>query len=312
MENGKSHQTHPLDYYPNCRNRNIKKTGLFLSFLHTGKKRFVLNLLERKAVIFMSNSYNIPLKMSISSSKPTTINNDSIVCPFCSVDELRNEGRLLNQNGQMLWLDNKYPMLEKTKQTLIIETNNCIDNLSSYSEEYAKELFDFAFKTRNHMMENKDFKDVLFFKNQGAKADGSVHHAHMQLVGLYNHASNSPKIEETLTGAIVYQGHNVKVTVSDNPMGEKYEFNVIWKTKNHNFEYVKWVQQVIRYFTVFKGGRFSDYNFYYYEKNNVSALKIVPRGAVSIYFLGFGLKQVPDDIHQVAEELIKFSRDFNS
>jgi galactose-1-phosphate uridylyltransferase len=99
--------------------------------------------------------------MSISSSKPITINNDSIVCPFCSLEVLRSEGRILNQKGQMLWLDNKYPILENTKQTLIIETNNCIDNLSSYSEEHAKELFDFAFKTRNHMMA-KMFKDVRF------------------------------------------------------------------------------------------------------------------------------------------------------
>lgn len=261
----------------------------------------------------MKKPFHIVLNVKKAVNKPNTIQNNNNHCPFCSFDNLKNEHGVLGEKDNMLWIKNKYPVLEGAEQTLIIETNTCEGNLGNYQEEVAKDLFRFAFENRDKMLQTNKFKEVVFLKNSGARSDGSVHHAHMQLVGLKEVEISKAAITDSLSGEVAFENEHTKVLLADNPTGEKYEFAVIWDRKSEEMDYVKRVQQIVRYLSVFKNGKFQDYNFYFHEDENVKVLKIIPRGYVSIYLLGFGVKQVPNDLKEIAEELRVFiQREENS
>lgn len=254
----------------------------------------------------MKKPNHIILNIKEAASKPNTIQSKTENCPFCSFENLKKERSVLGEKGNMLWIKNKYPVLGGAEQTLIIETNTCDGNLGNYHEDVAKELFRFTLENRETMLQTNQFNEVVLIKNNGARSDGSVHHAHMQLVGFKEAAIAKTSITDSLSGEVAFENEHTKVLLSDNPTGEKYEFAVIWDRESVEMDYVKRVQQVVRYLSIFKEGKFQDYNFYFHEDEKIRVLKIVPRGYVSIYLLGFGLKQVPNDLKEIARELRHF------
>ena len=64
---------------------------------------------------------NKPLRFNIElgRTKPVNIRNEQVRCPFCDRSKLTD---ILDTSGHIIWLMNKYPVLEKTWPTVIIET----------------------------------------------------------------------------------------------------------------------------------------------------------------------------------------------
>ncbi|MDU1248771.1 MAG: DUF4931 domain-containing protein, partial [Veillonella sp.] len=56
---------------------------------------------------------NKPLRFNIElgRTKPVNIRNEQVRCPFCDRSKLTD---ILDTSGHIIWLMNKYPVLEKT------------------------------------------------------------------------------------------------------------------------------------------------------------------------------------------------------
>ncbi len=119
--------------------------------------------------------------MHIGRQKPENIRNREAACPFCFPDELDG---ILEQRGEMIWLKNKYPVLQDATQTLVIETSQCNSELSVYEKDHLYALFAFGVEKWLEMTESGSYRSVLFFKNHGPYSGGSIRHPHMQIVGL--------------------------------------------------------------------------------------------------------------------------------
>lgn len=258
----------------------------------------------------MNSKYSIALNTQNSKNKPNTVVNGAVSCPFCDDRKplIVKDGLMLEDKGQMFWAGNKFPLLEDTYQTLIVETNKCGESLATYSLDYAKQLFNFIFKCRDKLIQTNKYKEVIFFKNHGLHSDSSIAHSHSQLIGLHNMSYDYQEIEDSIEGPMVYHNEDFLVTVSKVPRAEFYEFNVVWSKEDNSQQYVEWVQTLIKYLAVFKGGRFNSYNLVFHETNTKNIIKVVPRKPNSIYYVGFGIRQTPVDTEQVADEIKTFSK----
>ena len=73
---------------------------------------------------------------AIARQKPT--NQDA--CPFCNLASLE---KIIDQTNDFLWLDNKYPTIKDTYQTLVIESQEHLGDISNYSYAYNRRLFNY-------------------------------------------------------------------------------------------------------------------------------------------------------------------------
>ena len=91
----------------------------------------------------IENNTHLQFLFNIGEKKPNSIDNNSTICPFCDTKNLTD---ILDRDGTIILLKNKYPTLDNTFQTVIIETNNCDDDMSTYSKEYMRKLIQFGMK----------------------------------------------------------------------------------------------------------------------------------------------------------------------
>ena len=82
----------------------------------------------------------------IGKQKPESIRNRSAACPFCDKEQLTN---ILATDGSIIWLKNKFPTLQDTFQTVLIETDNCEDHIATYTEERRICICNFIQKSRS-------------------------------------------------------------------------------------------------------------------------------------------------------------------
>ena len=75
---------------------------------------------------------NKPLRFNIAlgRTKPVNIRNEEVRCPFCDRSKLTD---ILDTSGHIIWLMNKYPVLDKTWPTVIIETET--DQISTFLQK---------------------------------------------------------------------------------------------------------------------------------------------------------------------------------
>ena len=81
--------------------------------------------------------------IALGRTKPFSMTNSAIRCPFCDVENLTN---ILDKKGHMIWLMNKYPVLKNTWPTLIIETDDDQGEFSLYSHQEATKILSYCIK----------------------------------------------------------------------------------------------------------------------------------------------------------------------
>ncbi len=86
-------------------------------------------------------SHILEYNLDLGKTKPDTVHRDEKYCPFCDVAHLKN---VMEKRGPMIWLENAYPVLKDSWQTLIIESDDCDGEFSSYTPEYALKLIQFG------------------------------------------------------------------------------------------------------------------------------------------------------------------------
>ena len=109
---------------------------------------------------------NKPLRFNIAlgRTKPVNIRNEEVRCPFCDRSKLTD---ILDTSGHIIWLMNKYPVLDKTWPTVIIETETDEGEFSTLPADEAARILQFGLDKWRETRERKEFKSVLFFKNHG-------------------------------------------------------------------------------------------------------------------------------------------------
>lgn len=246
------------------------------------------------------NATHLVFDSAIGNCKPVTVIDNHGECPFCHRDQL--EG-ILVEDGPILLLKNKYPVLRDSFQTVLIETYDCNSELSLYPREHLHKLIRFGVEKWLEMSRDKRFKSVIFYKNHGPYSGGTIRHPHMQIVGLTRIDYKEHITRESLMGQIIDQCPGVELNVSDRPKVGFVEFNI----RIQGIEYVTvmadYLQLVVRYLLNDFHKNINSYNLFFYEVDREIIVKIVPRFVTSPLFLGYAIPQVSSHIAEVIADI---------
>lgn len=215
------------------------------------------------------------------------------ICPFCDV---RNLTDIYEQQGDMIWLHNKYPTLQDTMQTILIESSDHQGDVSTFTREENRQLMKFALACFQKMYQNPAYKSVLWYQNFGPKSDGSLTHPHMQLVGLYNKDGYQDVDESNFTGYEVVQKGQVEMNISDHPVQGYQEVNIVtWNNQDLDV-WADLIQKGTQYMRSVLSHGVDSYNLFFYpiSSGQGTCCKIIPRFYASPYFVGYKISQVDD------------------
>ncbi|RLQ95452.1 DUF4931 domain-containing protein [Falsibacillus albus] len=237
---------------------------------------------------------------SIAVQKPENILSKNTYCPFCEKDALTG---VLAEKGEIIWLKNKYPVLEDTFQTVLIETADCEADLSEYSRPHLHTLFQFAFEKWRELEQDPRFKSVIFFKNHGPLSGGTIKHPHMQIVGLEKIDYRQKIKVEDFQGVSMDERKGVSWNVSSTPRIGFYEWNVKMQFGGDVSQLADFVQKTVYYIMHQYQFKCSSYNLFFYHLESNIYVKIMPRFVTSPIFVGYSIPQVPNSLNEVVRDI---------
>jgi ATP adenylyltransferase/5',5'''-P-1,P-4-tetraphosphate phosphorylase II len=239
---------------------------------------------------------------SIGVQKPENYRNKAQACPFCEKDQLTD---LLAVDGPIILLKNKYPVLENAYQTVLIETDDCHAEFSTYAPDHLHRLLRFGIKHWLEMEESGTYKSVIFYKNHGPLSGGTIAHPHMQIIGLDDIDCEEKIEEELFQGILINEANGVRFTLSTKPRIGFYEFNMEMADRCYVETFGEYVQTAVHYITnkfPFKAG---SYNVFFHHLNRKIYAKVVPRFVTTPLYIGYGIPQVPNNLEWMAAEVKK-------
>ncbi len=221
-------------------------------------------------------------------------------CPFCNKSHL---SRIIDHNGSIILVENKYQTLEHAYQTVLIETDNCNSYLTDYPVEHLQNVLEFGFKHWSRMEKSGDYKSVVFFKNHGPLSGGTVEHAHMQITGLKKLDYMKHVKDEIFRGIEVCRMDEASVNVALEPNASAVEFNIIIPSQEHTLFMAQNIRKVVNYAL----GRHNctSYNLFFYKRKESIVCRVVPRYVTSPYLIGYYIPQVIDSLDKIVAELRK-------
>ncbi len=220
---------------------------------------------------------------------------NSSECPFCNRSELND---IIEEDGKIILLKNKFPALADTYQLVLIEVDNCSDSISTYDKEYLRKLIKFGI---DHWLETEksgEFKSVVFFKNHGPLSGGSIAHAHMQIVGLKNIDYKENIRDEIFEGIEVHREGRSLINLSTMPNACSLEINIITSPRDDNY-IADHLQVLVNY--ILKQSK--SYNLFFYNWNNSIICKIVSRWITSPYIIGYSIAHNTNRVTMIADDL---------
>ena len=248
----------------------------------------------------MADQTQLRFNSHIGKLKPENIVNRKAACPFCDRTQLTD---VLAEAGNILLVKNKYPVLEETCQTVLIETDDCDSELSLYSTEHVHRLFDFAFAKWMEMEDSGRYASVLFFKNHGPHSGGTIRHPHMQIVGL-EHVDYTERVRsEHFDGVVIDQRPGLLFNVSTHPRVGFFEFNVVLDDLDKLHTFADFTQIAAHYTLNGFHHACNSYNLFFYHFEGRRMVKIVPRFATSPIYIGYSIPQVSNRIGEAALEI---------
>ena len=236
----------------------------------------------------------------IGGAKPVTVVDKGYKCPFCARDEL--EG-IIAEDGPLLLIVNKYPVLQDTFQTVLIETDDCKSELSLYSKEHLHRVIRFGTEKWLDMIAGGEFASVLFFKNHGPSSGGSIRHPHMQIIGLrhVDYTANIPPA--SLAGIVISRDGGVELTIADKPLVGFVELNLKLADLRHLDHLADYLQICAHYFLNHFNSHCNSYNIFFYYIGGQITAKITPRFVTSPIFVGYAIPHLSTRIADVAADL---------
>lgn len=238
--------------------------------------------------------------MQIGRKKPESIHNRDASCPFCERNSLTD---VLEQRDSMIWLKNKFPVLQDTVQTVLVESDECDGDWSVYSKEHVRNLLAFGVEKWMEMERSKEFQSVLFFKNHGPYSGGSIRHPHMQIVGLNQYDYLQQVKQSDFEGIVIDREDGVEVTLSTLPRAGFFEYNVVLSDRDRLGRMAEYLQILAHWILNHVNPRFQSYNFFFYQWEEKIVTKVVPRFVTSPLFVGYSIPQVANNLEDVVQEI---------
>ncbi|MCH4008328.1 DUF4931 domain-containing protein [Companilactobacillus sp.] len=241
----------------------------------------------------MSNKDVLVFEIEQAKGKPENIKHASGYCPFCDVEHLTN---IIDQKDDMIWLENKYKTLLDTNQTVLIESSDHDADISTYSVEKNRQVFEYIYKCWNKMIKSHKYTSVLMYKNFGPLSGGSLRHPHFQIIGLEKVDGYKHVEAENFNGMRVYKSDRIELNISKKPIMGFVEFNIIITDAANIDNLAEFARVTVKYvLDDFYGGKFDSYNIFFYKEYSKIICKVVPRYVVSPYFVGYRLSQRDGD-----------------
>lgn len=243
---------------------------------------------------------HLGFNVAIGRNKPENIINTAAACPFCNRDALTD---IIDVQNDFILLKNKYPVLENALQTVLIETQTCDHDFSAYPKEYLYSLMRFGIGHWLAMIDSREFKTVLFFKNHGPLSGGTIRHPHMQIIGLRDIEPAIIYKPDDFAGLAIDSRCGVVLNISTTPHIGFAELNII-TTDNSRIETIAdYIQTAVHYLTHRRYGACKSYNLFFYLINDLIHVKIMPRFATSPLFIGYNISLIPTNITSIAQEI---------
>jgi ATP adenylyltransferase/5',5'''-P-1,P-4-tetraphosphate phosphorylase II len=239
---------------------------------------------------------------AIGVKKPGTIRNKEQSCPFCAREELTD---IIDVQDPIILLKNKYPVLENAFQTVIIETDDCLSELSLYTKEHLEKLLSFGIKHWNAMEASGKFKSVIFFKNHGPLSGGTIAHPHMQIIGLNNIDYQEGISKAHFDGLKIQEKDSVLFTLSTKPKVGFYEFNVKMAHLNEIGVFASYVQIAVHYILNHFPFQCNSYNLFFYKLEGEIYVKVMPRFITTPLYMGYSIPQVPNNLNWMQRDIIE-------
>ncbi|RRK10846.1 DUF4931 domain-containing protein [Lactiplantibacillus garii] len=239
---------------------------------------------------------------NIAKGKPENIRHTGNACPFCDPSSLTD---ILAKDQDRIWLLNKFPTLQATWQTIIIETADHAGDVATYPEAQNQAVFAFALQHWQETIASGKYASVLLYKNFGPHSGGSLRHPHMQIVGLDDVDGYANVVPANFSGYPIISTGALRVTVSDQPVMGFVEFNVATAWTDHA-RMADAVQTVVRYcLNDYFKGRCDSYNLFFYPLGDRVVCKVIPLFNVSPYYIGYRLSQAdtPERMREIAAEV---------
>jgi len=247
----------------------------------------------------MANTH-LMFHTEIGRQKPNSIRNKEQSCPFCEREKLID---IIAVDGSIIFLKNKYPVLENTYQTVLIETDDCHGELSIYPEEHLIKLIRLGLTHWLSMIESGKYKSVLFFKNHGPLSGGSIAHPHMQIIGLHDIDYREKVQAIDFEGLVIQEKNGTVFSISTKPRVGFYEFNVKLGKIEDIYSFAKYIQTAAHYLLNNFPFPCSSYNLFFYQLDGAIYAKIIPRFVTTPIFIGYLIPQVPNNIEWMRNDV---------
>ncbi|WP_084576580.1 DUF4931 domain-containing protein [Sporomusa malonica] len=247
-----------------------------------------------------SRQTHLVFDTQIGGTKPVTVVDNGHKCPFCCRDEI--EG-IIAEDGPILLIANKYPVLRDTFQTVLIETNDCASELSLYPKDHLHRVIRFGIEKWLGMIAGGEFASVLFFKNHGPSSGGSIRHPHMQIIGLrhLNYTANIPPV--SLEGIVISRDGGVELAIADKPLVGFVELNIKLADLGQLDLLADYLQICAHYFLHHFNRHCNSYNIFFYHIGGQITAKVMPRFVTSPIYVGYAIPQLSTRIPDVAADL---------
>jgi ATP adenylyltransferase/5',5'''-P-1,P-4-tetraphosphate phosphorylase II len=241
----------------------------------------------------MTHPTHLHFDAMLSRQKPESIRNRSTACPFCVRDSLEE---VLAEQGSILLVKNKFPVLQDTFQTVLIETDQCESDLWQYDRDHLHALLRFGVEQWMAMEATGEYRSVMFYKNHGPLSGGSLRHPHMQIVGLKHLDYRTHVSWEQFAGLEIAAAPGVELNVSTLPRVGFFEWNAILRDREQIDVWADYIQVAVDYMMNHFNVNCTSYNLFFYELDGTLVCKIVPRFPTSPLFVGFSIPQVPQNL----------------
>jgi len=242
---------------------------------------------------------------AIGRQKPFTMRSQeaSADCPFCDRSLLPP---ILKEDGDILLVPNKYPVLQESDPFVLIETQECDSELSLYPEDRLIRVFRMGYDFWRDLIASHTYRSVMFIKNHGPMSGGSLRHPHMQIIALH-HIDFHPSINPAqFAGPVIYQSAGVSLNISDQPRVGLAEFNVALTDEKAFSSFCILIQKTVQFILRhYHEGRIDSYNLFFYDWEGVTYCKIMPRGVTTPVFVGYSIPQVTDELDGIISSFQK-------
>ncbi|MBY6036777.1 DUF4931 domain-containing protein [Fictibacillus nanhaiensis] len=236
----------------------------------------------------------------VGAQKPNSIRNKETPCPFCRIDELEE---VIDRNGSIILVKNKYTVLDNAYQTVLIETDECEGELSTYAKEHLYSVLHFGLTHWERMRESGKYRSVMFFKNHGPISGGTIRHPHMQIIGLNDVDCQHDFSITQFDGIPILEQHGVSFTASTEPRVGFYELNVKWEKGAELSLFADCIQAGAHFLLNHFHRSCTSYNLFFYKNEDATYCKIMPRFITSPLYMGYGVQQVANNIPLIAQKI---------